>query len=408
MNSGMFAKKVGVVGLGYVGLPLALAALEANLEVYGFDISRARIDSLIAGQSPVDDVLDSQILGALGSGRFHLSTQFDSLDECDLVIICVPTPLDDQGLPDLSSLILACKNLAKVMKSGSLLINESTSFPGTLRNIVAPIFNEGEGDKNILFAVAPERVDPGNKFWNFKNTPRIIGGLSKEALNHAQAFYSEFCESVITVSSAEVAELSKLVENSYRLVNIAFINEMASLSSRIGINIHEVLDAAETKPYGFSRFNSGLGVGGHCIPVDPMYLAWFAANNGQSLETIELSARLNKKRTLSVAERVLMEIVEDDSVLVWGLSYKKGIADLRESPSIRLIEHLRKESIYVTWFDSKIQFWNGEERESKFRSGVLIIVHDTDIDLLSEAIKEARLVFDLTGKYQDKAKIIQL
>lgn len=408
MNAGIFAKKVGVVGLGYVGLPLALAALEANLEVYGSDISKARIDSLTLGVSPVDDVLDSQILEAVDSGRFHLSTQFEGLAECELVIICVPTPLDGQGMPDLSSLILACKNLAKVMKSGSLLINESTSYPGTLRNIIAPIFNEGEGDKNIQFAVAPERVDPGNKLWNFKNTPRVIGALSTEALNRAQAFYSKFCESLIPVSSAEVAELSKLVENSYRLVNIAFINEMASLSSRIGINIHEVLDAAETKPYGFSRFNPGLGVGGHCIPVDPMYLAWFASNSGQSLESIELSARLNKKRVLSVAERILVEIVEDDSVLVWGLSYKKGIADLRESPSIRLIEHLRKESISVTWFDSKIQIWNGEERESKIRGGVLIIVHDTDIDLLSEAIKEARLVFDLTGRYQDKARVIKL
>ena len=398
--------KVGIVGLGYVGLPLALAAWEVNYEVYGVDVAARKVELLKSGSSPIDDVQDHQIHAALSSGRLHISTDYSLLADCDVVVICVPTPLDNDGVPDLHSLISACRELARIMKEGSLLINESTSFPGTVRSVIEPLVKEIRGTKPLLLAVAPERVDPGNQKWNFRNTPRVIGGLSDVALNKTSEFYSKFCEKIIPVSSPEVAELSKLIENSYRLVNIALVNELANFSTKIGLNIHEVLDAAESKPYGFSRFNPGLGVGGHCIPIDPMYLAWYAENQGANLDIIKLSHKLNEERTKFIAEMVVRHCLQNEHVLVWGLSYKSGISDLRESPSIHLIEELRRKSIPVNWFDRKIEEWNGEIRTSILEKGILVIVHDTRDDLLSQAISRSRVTIDLTGNYRNLEKVM--
>jgi UDP-N-acetyl-D-glucosamine dehydrogenase len=399
-------RKVGIVGLGYVGLPLALASWEVGFEVYGVDLAAQKIELLKSCSSPIDDVQDHHLEVAISSGRFHISTDYALLADCDVVVICVPTPLDMNGAPDLDSLRSACQELARIMKEGALLVNESTSFPGTVRKVIAPLVQEIRGAKSLLLAVAPERVDPGNQNWNFRNTPRVIGGLNDVAIEITSEFYSTFCDNVIPVSSPEVAELSKLIENSYRLVNIALVNEIANLSTKMGLNIHEVLDAAESKPYGFSRFNPGLGVGGHCIPIDPMYLSWYAENHGETLEIIKLSRKLNEERTKFIAGLIDSHYQSSEAVLVWGLSYKSGIGDLRESPSIQLIDELRRKSIPVNWFDEKIEEWNGEKRTSKLEKGILMIVHDTKDALLNQAINKSRLTFDLTGNYRNQERVM--
>lgn len=401
-------EKVGVVGLGYVGLPLALAAWQAGFDVYGVDVSLEKVQLINSSSSPVDDVRDEEIRLALESGRFTLSTNYSLLANCDVVVLCVPTPLDANNAPDLNSLKSACRELASVMKEGSLLINESTSFPGTLRNVISPLVRELRGSESLLLAVAPERVDPGNQKWNFRNTPRVIGGLGEAALNRTYEFYIRFCEKIIRVSSPEVAELSKLTENTYRLVNIALVNQIANFTHKLGINMYEVLDAAESKPYGFSRFNPGLGVGGHCIPIDPMYLAWYAEVNGDNLEIIKLSQRINEERTKFIAEVILGQHQDNDEILIWGLSYKSGIADLRESPSIFLIEELRKRPVQVKWYDKKISEWNGETRSTDSTHKILVIVHDTGDELLTKAIGKSRTIFDLTGHYRENPNVISI
>lgn len=408
MNAHQKLEKVGVVGLGYVGLPLALAAWQAGFDVYGVDVSQEKFQLINSSSSPVDDVRDEEIGIALESGRFTLATNHSLLANCDVVVLCVPTPLDANNDPDLNSLKSACRELAKVMKPGALLINESTSFPGTLRNVIAPLIQELRESESLLFAVAPERVDPGNKKWNFRNTPRVIGGLSEVALEKTFEFYTRFCEQVIRVSSPEVAELSKLTENTFRLVNIALVNQIANFTHKLGINMYEVLDAAESKPYGFSRFNPGLGVGGHCIPIDPLYLAWYAEVNGDDLEIIKLSQRINQERTKFIAEIVLGQHLNKEEILIWGLSYKSGIADLRESPSIFLIEELRRRSVRVKWYDQKIVEWNGEARSIDAKNKILVIVHDTGDELLTQAIGKSRTIFDLTGHYRQNPNVISI
>lgn len=285
-------RKVGVIGQGYVGLNLAMSIAERDFEVVGFELNVHTLRNLSLGKSHIEGIPDSQVRKHLSNKKYTPSNNFLEMEKCDIIIIAVPTPLDSQLKPDLSFLIAAVEQIKLNTKSSKLIINESTSFPGTLRDEIASRFS----DSSIIvhrFAVATERIDPGNNNWNITNTPRVVSGLSFESSNEVYDFYSEFTRVVIKVSSPEVAEMSKLIENSFRLINIAFVNEMAMLSKALDIPIYEVLDAAETKPYGYMRFHPGSGVGGHCIPVDPQYLQNQGNKFGFNSEMIEISNKIN-------------------------------------------------------------------------------------------------------------------
>ena len=329
--------RIGIVGQGYVGATLAKSALDAGHSVVGIEIDANRISSL-------------------GDAGYVLSPDFYVLSDCEVIIIAVPTPLDSDRNPDLSYLKSACESIKGVISTSTLVVNESTSYPGTLRNLIAPIIGESH-----LFASAPERVDPGNESWGLKNTPRLVAGLTPEATKRAVSFYSSICDAVIEVSSPEVAEAAKLFENTFRQVNIALVNEFAQIASSLGISTFEVLGAAATKPYGFMPFLPSVGVGGHCIPVDPSYLSYVAERVGMNAQFIKLANEVN----LGMPEFVAAQIderygVKGKSVQVAGIAYKPGVSDTRESPAISLIKELRVRGADVSWSDSFVSKFAGE------------------------------------------------
>ena len=321
--------RISVVGQGYVGTSISNAALDAGHEVYGVEVNAARIEEL-------------------AGSRYSIESDFNVISSSEIVIIAVPTPLDASREPDLSFLRSACESIKLHISSGALLINESTSYPGTLRNFIAPIFN-----KELLFASAPERVDPGNEKWGVSNTPRIVAGLTPKALEKAVDFYRSICDEVVEVSSPEVAEAAKLFENTFRQVNIALVNEFAQVVSSLGISTHETLAAASTKPYGFMPFFPSIGVGGHCIPVDPSYLSYVAEQVGMNARFIKLANEVNLAMPSYIARRIDEEFgVAGKEIQVSGIAYKPGVSDTRESPALSLISQLRSMGGRVTWYDS--------------------------------------------------------
>ena len=272
---------LAIIGQGYVGLPLAMASVDAGWTVIGIDNFEAKVSQINSGRSPVEDISDIQLKVALASGAYIASTDFTAVAEASVIAICVPTPLDEKREPDLSLLQSAATAVAPFVSNETLVVSESTSYPGTLRNIIIPIFDslKPKNSINLYFASAPERVNPGDLVWNQKNTPRLVGAINTESKIKALTFYESICNTTLSVSTPEVAEAAKLLENTFRLANIALINEFAKLCSANSINVNEVIDAASTKPYGFMAFRPGVGVGGHCIPVDPLYLTWWARQN---------------------------------------------------------------------------------------------------------------------------------
>ena len=270
------SKVLAIIGQGYVGLPLAMAAVDAGWTVIGVDNFEAKVNQINGGTSPVEDVSGNQLQTAISNGLYRATTDFSEVTKASVVTICVPTPLNDKREPDLSLLKSAATGIGPYVSEKTLVVSESTSYPGTLRDIIIPIVNELKpvDTENVYFACAPERVNPGDAIWNQKNTPRLVGGIDQESQIRALAFYNSICDAVVTVSNPEVAEAAKLLENTFRLVNIALINEFTQICSASGINVHEVINAAASKPYGFMQFTPGVGVGGHCIPVDPLYLTW--------------------------------------------------------------------------------------------------------------------------------------
>lgn len=365
--------KVSVIGLGYVGLPLAIQVSEAGNTVVGYDTNYSKILDINQGFVNIPG-LDSKVVSKLISDKqFQATTDPSLISEADIVILAVPTPLDNFGNPDTSMLEDAAATVAKHCKSTSLIVNESTSYPGTLRNLIEPIFRS-KSPHNLLFAAAPERVDPGNSEWNLANTPRVIAGLTKEATEKAILFYKTFCKSVYEASSPEVAEASKLFENTFRMVNIALVNEFTDISSKLGFSAHEAISAASTKPFGFMSFYPSIGVGGHCIPIDPMYLSHFAKRAGASTNLIDLAHDINSNMPSSVLKRIEKEL--DNSLLnkriqIVGIAYKSNISDLRESPSIELLNKLREAGAQVIWHDPIVGRF-GNETSSEL---------DADIDL---------------------------
>ena len=298
--------KITVIGQGYVGLPLAFHAAKSGYEVVGFDVNPKLVSDLNNGKSHIKDISDSDLSEIIQMGTYTATNNPKNIGNADIALIAVPTPLTENREPDLSFIESACDVLAKNLTKSALIINESTSYPGTLRNLIA---KRVDAKSPVLhrFAISPERVDPGNAEWGIENTPRLYAGLTREAAVETQIFYAKFCENLIEVSSPEVAEAAKLFENSFRQVNIALVNELALISSTLGISVREVLEAANSKPYGFMKFNPGLGVGGHCIPVDPTYLAFAAKNSGTRAAFIELANEVNLEMPERIAERIKKE-----------------------------------------------------------------------------------------------------
>jgi UDP-N-acetyl-D-glucosamine dehydrogenase len=406
-------RTVGVIGLGYVGLPLAVAFATEGCEVIALDSDAGRVQAVAEGRSYIEDV-SSEALAAV-AGRIHASTRYASLSEADAVLICVPTPLTRNREPDLGPLIEATRALAGVIRAGQLVVLESTTYPGTTRERVAPLLEESglAAGRDFNLAFSPERVDPGRTDHTLRNTPKVVGGLTPACGDRAEAIYGLVCDEVVRVSTPEAAELSKLLENIFRSVNIALVNEIAMLTDRMGIDIWEVVDAAATKPYGFMRFDPGPGMGGHCLPVDPFYLSWRAREFGMSTEFIELAGKINQQmpyHCVEKAQRALNDTgmaVKGSRIAVIGVSYKPGVGDTRESPALKIISLLRELGAEVLYHDPHVPALP----EFKLSSSPLQdILADADLALIVTAhpsvdhemiARRARLLVDLRGVTRD-------
>ncbi len=400
---------VGVIGLGYVGLPLAVAFAEAGEHVVGVDVDEGKIASIEAGESYIEDVPSERLRAALDA--IEVSTHFAPLARTDAVLICVPTPLSPNREPDLGPLLGAGAALGGVLQRGQLVVLESTSYPGTTREQLVPLLEHsgltvGDG-LNVAFS--PERVDPGRTDYTLRNTPKVIGGITSECTERAVELYSKICDEIVRVSTPESAEMTKLLENIFRSVNIALVNEMAMLAERMGIDIWEVVDAASTKPYGFTRFEPGPGMGGHCLPVDPFYLTWRARQFHFATEFIELAGKINQQMPHHCVERIeralndVSKPVRDSRIAILGASYKGGVGDTRESPALRIMEELADQGALLSYHDPYVpalpelglQSQPLEEAVAGADAVVLVTVHP-GIDHVAVA-RDAALFVDLRG-----------
>jgi len=348
---------IGIVGLGYVGLPLAVAFAESGREVIGLDNAPERVAALNRGESHVEDV-DPATLRSLGD-RFHATCDYGELRTCEAIIICVPTPLTGSREPDLSYLESAAAGIAGVLQDGQLVVLESTTYPGTTRDLIRPALETADRRAGAGFhlAFSPERIDPGRTDYTVKTTPKLVGGLTEACTAKAAALYGEICDRVVPLSAPEAAELAKLLENIFRSVNIALVNELAQLCTRLGVDVWEVIDAASTKPFGFMRFEPGPGMGGHCLPVDPFYLAFKAREHGFYPEFVELAGKINQSQPLFCVNRIERALnangrpVNGTGILIMGASYKPGVGDTRESPALRIIALLRELGADLAYHD---------------------------------------------------------
>ena len=378
--------KIAIIGLGYVGRSIAQAAVGAGHSVIGFDTN--------------SDVISTLSI----SGDFKGTTDASLIGSAEVVVIAVPTPLDDARKPDLSAIKAACRTIIENVKNPVLVISESTSYPGTLRTEIALVIEKASG-LGHMYASSPERVDPGNEMWTQKNTPRLLAGLTPEATALARKFYSSFCDDIIEVSTPEVAEAAKLFENTFRQVNIALVNEFAQISNALDLPTREVLDAAATKPFGFMSFQPGPGVGGHCIPIDPSYLAYVADNVGVPAEFIKRANEVNLGMPAYVVSRVAMDVgsLMGKKVVVVGIAYKANVSDMREAPAALVISELQKLGAEVSWHDPVVGTWNGQSSSELKGFDVAIVV--TKHDVVSEAAikSSASYVFDCTGSIKGVA-----
>lgn len=369
--------KVSVIGQGYVGLTLAIGAARSGHEIFGIDVNAELIDMLLMGKTDIPGLTKNEIKDLITNKKYKPTVDFSKVAESSIVIIAVPTPLNSNREPDLDYLNKASSEIANFVRPGTLIINESTSYPGTLRNFIKPLI-ENKAKFDLLYASAPERIDPGNTQWTLSNTPRILGGLSNEAIDKAFNFYSSFCASVHIVSSPEVAEAAKLFENTFRQINIALANEFSVISSAIGFSTNEAIVAASTKPFGFMPFFPSIGVGGHCIPIDPSYLSYAANLVGVRANFIELANSTNLNMVEHVVEKISLYLekpLQNLKIQIVGIAYKAGVSDLRESPALDLILKLRSRGANVIWNDPLVGEWNGEISspiETSIDLGILI------------------------------------
>ena len=353
---------VGVIGLGYVGLPLIIEFGKAGFKVIGFDSDADKIRSLYGGRSYIKHIPSREIKALNKNGRFSATTDFSLLSDTDCIVVCVPTPLTKHREPDLSYVLKTTETIAKHLREGQLVVLESTTYPGTTDEDMRPLLESTglKAGKDFHLAFSPEREDPNNKSFSTRTIPKIVGGYTKSCLRIANALYSTVMEKTVPVSSTKVAEAAKLLENIYRAVNIALVNELKVLFDRMGIDVCEVIDAAKTKPFGFQAFYPGPGLGGHCIPIDPFYLTWKAREYGFSTKFIELAGEINTSMPHYVVEKVIDALnkngtsIKSAKILVLGLAYKKDVDDTRESPSLKLIELLREKGARVDYNDPYI------------------------------------------------------
>jgi UDP-N-acetyl-D-glucosamine dehydrogenase len=403
---------VGVIGLGYVGLPLSVAFAEAGERVVAVDVDERKVALIAASESYIEDV-PSERLSAVRE-RIEATTDYAPLAECEAVLICVPTPLTANREPDLGPLNAASEALGLVVREGQLIVLESTTYPGTTREQLVPLLERGSGlrvGEDLNLAFSPERVDPGRTDYTLRNTAKIVGGITERCTERAAELYGRVCDEIVRVSGPEAAEMAKLLENIFRSVNIALVNELAMVSERMGIDIWEVVDAAATKPYGFMRFEPGPGMGGHCLPVDPFYLAWRARQFHMSTEFIELAGKVNQQMPYYCVERIeralndVAKPVRGSKIALLGVSYKGGVGDIRESPALRIIEVLAQRGAVLSYHDSYVP----ELREHGLRNTsledllgsepdavVLVTVHP-DVDY-GAVVQRSPLLVDLRGK----------
>jgi UDP-N-acetyl-D-glucosamine dehydrogenase len=366
--------RCGVLGLGYVGLPLAVEMARAGFTVLGYDVSAGVVEQVNAGESHISDVQGEVLLELVRNGLLGATTDAARLAECDALAICVPTPLGKTRDPDVSYVVAAAEAVAATIRPGQLIILESTTYPGTTRDLMLPVLEAGglRGGRDFYLCFSPERVDPGNERWLIRNTPKVIGGLTPHCLEHGMALYRRIMQTVVPVSSTEAAEMTKLLENTFRSVNIALVNEMAQACDRLGVDVFEVIEAAATKPFGYMKFMPGPGIGGHCIPLDPHYLAWKMKTLNYRTRMIELAGEVNSEMPRFVVEKVRDALnergrpVKGSRILVLGVAYKRDIDDVRESPALDIIRLLEEKGAEVVYHDPHVPFVNehGVARES--------------------------------------------
>jgi len=393
--------KVAIIGQGYVGLTISAFAGE-HFEVLGFDKNRSIVNQLNLGHSHIEGIESSILKKWIVAGRYRASDFGQDISEADIVVIAVPTPLTDNREPDLKYIEAACRTVGENLIKSALVINESTSFPGTLRNFIKPTIEKySQNGVEHMYAISPERVDPGRSDFNQKNTPRLYSGLTPAATLRTHDFYSTFCDYLVEVSSPEVAEAAKLFENTFRQVNIALVNEFAQISHSLGISVYETLDAANTKPYGFMKFTPSAGVGGHCIPVDPTYLAAVAEEHGAPATFIRRANELNLEMSKYVVDRVQADnsdSLQGKSVLVVGVAYKPNVADVRETAAELVIEHLRSRGAVVSWHDDLVETWKSESSAPLSGADIVVVVTLHDSVKVADVLTAAPYVFDTTGK----------
>lgn len=413
--------KVGVIGLGYVGLPLAVEKAKAGFVTKGFDIQQEKVDLVNAGHNYIGDVVDDDLSELVAKGMLSATCDFGFVKDMDFIAICVPTPLDEHQQPDISYVKSSTEEIAKYMKKGSIVVLESTTYPGTTEELIKPILEEGSGlicGRDFYLGFSPERVDPGNLIYKTKNTPKVVGAIGADATEVIAAMYRTVLDGdVFTVSSPAIAEMEKILENTYRNVNIGLVNELAILCDKMGINLWEVIEAAKTKPYGFQAFYPGPGLGGHCIPLDPYYLSWKAREYGFHTSMIESSMMINDKMPEYCVERASKILNEDrkplngSKILILGVAYKQDIDDYRESPAIKVIEILERCGTMVDFYDPFVQEYSNKGEKRKGLSAITPeIVQEYDLVMITTAhtkvdytmvSSNAQKVFDTKNAMKD-------
>ncbi len=420
--------KIGIIGLGYVGLPLCVTFAKAGFKVHGIDIDKDRVEKIRRGESYILDVSKADIVSITRDKLLDVTTDFSIIKKLDAVIICVPTPLYKTREPDVSYIVASVKNIKAHMKRGQIIVLESTTYPGTTEEVMLPIL-ESDGlkeGKDFYLAFSPERVDPGNPKYDTKNTPKIIGGISKHSTEVSAALYAEALETVVPVSSAKVAEMVKLLENTFRIVNIGLVNEILQMCDKLKIDAWEVIDAAKTKPYGFMPFYPGPGVGGHCIPVDPIYLSWKARMHGFEARFIDLASQVNSEMPHYVVSKAAEGLnehrkpIKGSKVLIVGVAYKKDVKDLRESPALEIIDMFIKKGADVAYYDPLFSYLKIDEinltcakfSKETFKSTdcVVIVTDHTKVDY-DFIVENSKLIVDtrnILKNVEDRSNIIKL
>jgi UDP-N-acetyl-D-glucosamine dehydrogenase len=406
-------RTVAIIGQGYVGLPLAMALVSSNWSVIGIDLDEDKIQKFRNGISSIEGISGESIKIAVSDQKYHPTTDFSEVRNASTIVICVPTPLNVSGGPELKFLLNAINKIAPYVVDDALLIIESTSFPGTLRKIVQSELDKliDTTSKSINFAISPERINPGDLRWNLTNTPRIVSGLTKTSSKKAVQFYKTFCNEVIEVDSPEIAEAAKLLENTFRLVNISLVNQFAQVCRSLNLDVNSIIDAASTKPYGFMEFRPGVGVGGHCIPVDPVYLFEWSKESGIHFSILDAAIHVNDGMPEFIFKRIIEVLVGLDKpkVLILGVAYKSGLSDTRESPAAKLLELLIYYGAECEWFDPLVNEWKIEKcTDLNQRFDVAVIVTNQPNLPIKQLLENNVRILDCTNSFRGTEGVISI